>query len=54
MTLQEKLKKKLIKTPIKKLNKHFNFTYIFTPPTEEERTYLERKVSNALQKKSAN
>ena len=54
MTLQEKIKKKLIKTPIKKLNKHFNFSYIFTPPTEDERSCLERKVANALQKKGAN
>ena len=36
MTIQEKIKKKLIRTPIKSLNRHFNFSYIFTVPTPEE------------------
>lgn len=35
MTLQEKIKKGLIKTPIKVLNKHFNYGYIFSAPTRE-------------------
>ena len=33
MTLQEKIRKGLIKTPIKSLNKHFNYSYIFSAPT---------------------
>jgi len=40
LTFQEKIKKGLIKTPIKKLNKHFNYGYIFTPLTPEEQSYL--------------
>ena len=35
MTLQEKIRKGLIKTPIKTLNKSFNFGYIFSLPTRE-------------------
>lgn len=42
----------MIKTPIKTLNKYFNYSYIFSPPTPVEQTYLQSKVTNVLQSKS--
>lgn len=52
LTIQEKIKKGLIKTPLKKLNRHFNFSYVFKVPTREEKAYMERKVQDALRSKS--
>lgn len=52
LTIQEKIKKGLIKTPLKKLNRHFNFSYVFKVPTREEKDYMERKVQDALRSKS--
>jgi len=36
-----------IKTPLKKLNRHFNFSYIFSQPDSNEKKYMEQKVANA-------
>jgi len=41
----------LIKTPIKKLNKYFNYSYIFKPLTKEEMVYMQGKVEKALKSK---
>lgn len=40
LTLQEKIRKQLIRTPIKALNLHFNYGYIFSKPTPEEMRHL--------------
>ena len=52
MTLQEKIRKRLIRTPIKALNRHFNYSYIFSAPTREEKNEMEAKVATALKKKN--
>ena len=36
VSIQEKVRKGWIKTPLKKLRRHFNYSYIFSKPTEEE------------------
>jgi hypothetical protein len=51
LTVQEKIRKGLIKTPIKRLNKHFMISYIFKEPTKEEMEYMQSKVMNALTSK---
>jgi hypothetical protein len=51
MTIQEKIRKGLIKTPIKKLNKHFNYSYIFQLPTSSELKHMQAKVTAALSNK---
>lgn len=51
LTVQEKIRKGLIKTPIKRLNKHFMISYIFKEPTKEEMEYMQSKVMNALASK---
>ena len=52
MSMQEKIRSGLIKTPIKKLNKYFNYSYIFTPPTPEELRNMQDKVDRALRNKA--
>jgi hypothetical protein len=42
----------LIKTSIKKLNKYFDYSYIFKPLTKEEKAYMQGKVDKALKSKS--
>lgn len=52
MSIQEKIRSGLIKTPIKKLNKYFNYSYIFAPPTPKELAEMQSKVEKALKSKA--
>lgn len=52
LTLQEKIRKQLIKTPIKVLNQHFNYSYIFSKPSPEEMQHLQAQVANSLSRKN--
>lgn len=52
MSMQEKIRSGLIKTPIKKLNKYFNYSYIFGPPTPKELAEMQSKVDKALKTKA--